>query len=236
MAEQTLVSSTNGGSIDWCLPHSVLLDGKTNSASDTGATNAAGREVEVVELFRRGTGVRTKMWEIPRVSTTTGYEGSTKLQALTRSDSFFVDGGRYTTQNMGVSWGPINTSALLPDTFNIQKLGFKLEWNGARKDSGKVMYVRFAFTTNGTAIPDKSYSFTNNTGTTIFMDAFVTDYNPLEGTDFQYGTGYKTWPEILYFDLPCDVTELTITAVVGMRTNDNSNGGGGFRLTLNNIN
>ena len=225
MAIQTLVSSTNGGSIDWRLPNTISFNGNS--------------QIDQVDLLRGGN--RTKMWEIPRSSITTGYVGSSKSAALTRSDSFFVDGGRYTTQNMEVSF-PINTNALLPDTFNIQKLGFKLEWNGARKDSGKVMYVRFAFTTNGTAISDKIFYFNNTTEAenNPFFFAFGFDaimgYEASEGTDFQYGTSYVTWPEILYFDLPYDVTQVTVGATVGMRTNDNNNGGGGFRLTLNNIN
>ena len=152
------------------------------------------------------------IWEIPRTSTITSPTG------LSRNGDKFLDGGRYTVFKMNATWSNLIPSNFLPYTVNIRKLGFKLEWRGAtnNQDSGSVRYVKFSFTTNGDAIPNLRFDL--NTG-----------YVRSSGA-------YTTYPDILYFDLPSNVGNITINSTVGMLTNDNNNGGAGYRLTLHKIN
>ena len=152
------------------------------------------------------------IWEIPRTSTITSPTG------LSRKGDKFLDGGARTVFTMNATWSNLIPSNFLPYTFNIRKLGFKLEWRGAtnNQDSGSVRYVKFSFTTNGDAIPNLRFDLN-------------TEYVRSSGA-------YTTYPDILYFNLPSNVSNITINSTVGMLTNDNNNGGAGYRLTLHKIN
>ncbi len=266
MAETTIVNSTSGGSVDWCLPDSVYYNGSY---------------VDKVQI-RNSNLTYTTMWEIPRASTITGYTGSSGDRLvrdrvgrstvaasnpdakksgiltdrgagsnllynneLTRTGDFYGDnfaasrfppGNANVPMPMHMSWN-IRPANLQPFTFNIKRLGFTLDWRGAPKDEGNVFYVKLAFTTNGDAIPSKEWNSANNA---LFnhtpRSIFVFTQSDGTGTYYKKGLGYVTLPEILYFDVPCNVTELTINAIVACSTLDDNNGGGGFRLTLSNIN
>jgi len=152
------------------------------------------------------------IWDIPRTSTITFPTN------LSRNGDRFLDGGARTIFEMNATWSNLTPSQFKPFTFNIRRLGFKLEWRGAtnNQDSGSVRYVKFSFTTNGQAIPDLRFDLN-------------TEYVRSSGA-------YTTYPDILYFDLPSSVSNLTINSTVGMLTNDNNNGGAGYRLTLHKIN
>ena len=152
------------------------------------------------------------IWEIPRTSTITSPTD------LSRKGDKFLDGGARTIFTMNATWANLAPYQFQPNTFNIRKLGFKLEWRGAtnNQDSGSVRYVKFSFTTNGDAIPNLQFDL--NT-------AYV-----------RSSGAYTTYPDILYFNLPSNVSQLTINSTVGMLTNDNNNGGAGYRLTLHKIN
>lgn len=156
-------------------------------------------------------------WEIPRTSTITSSGGLFPV-SLVRTGDRFLDGGARTVFTMNATWSNLIPSNFLPYTFNIRKLGFKLEWRGAtnNEDSGSVRYVKFSFTTNGDAIPDLRFDLN-------------TDYVRSSGA-------YTTYPDILYFDVPSNVRNITINSTVGMLTNDNNNGGAGYRLTLHKMN
>lgn len=152
------------------------------------------------------------IWEIPRTSTITSPTD------LSRNGDRFLDGGAANIFQMTAVWDNLAVRDFLPDTFTITKLGFLLEWRGAtnNQDSGSVRFVKFSFTTDGDDIPDLEFTL---------------------NTPYVRSTGaYTTYEDILYFDLPSNVENITINSTVGMLTNDNNNGGAGYRLTLHKIN